>query len=85
MFTDFITSQIRTAVPVAIGASATYLAAHLGVVIDENTKTGVVTFVTATATGAYYLGARLLEHKFPKAGWLLGRPAAPTYTKAEKT
>jgi hypothetical protein len=31
-------------------------------------------------SGAYYEIVRVIETKYPKAGWLLGVPKAPTYS-----
>ena len=60
-------NMTRTAIPAIVGAVATYItkqAAH----IDPTTQA----IVFPIATTAYYAIIRLLEEKFPKAGWLLG-------------
>jgi len=68
---------VRTAIPALVGAAATYvtkISAH----IDPSTQM----IVFPIATTAYYAAIRLLEEKFPKAGWLLGAlPQAPASTK----
>ena len=71
---DFVTSLIRTYVPIIIG----YLVS-VGVLPDTMSDQATAA-ATAGIIGAYYLLARALESKFPKLGWLLGSPKAPTYT-----
>ncbi len=73
---DTIVSNIRTYVPIGVGMAATWAAKELGAEIDTEAAAGVA---VGLATGAYYTAARLLEKRWPKAGWLLGRPGAPTY------
>ncbi len=75
MFSDTIVSFIRTYVPIIVGTLATWLLT-LGVEIDSSALTGVLVSVV---TAVYYGVARLLERKYPKFGWLLGRPAEPAY------
>lgn len=75
---DFITSLIRTYVPIAVGAVASYLVTA-GIDIDANAQLGLVTFLTAVLQGVYYLLARLLEQKFPQFGFLLGSAKKPEY------
>lgn len=77
---DFITSLIRTYVPIAVGAVASYLLTA-GIEIDANAQLGLVTFLTAILQGVYYLLARLLEQKFPQLGFLLGSTKKPEYTE----
>ena len=71
---DFFTSLVRTYVPIAIG----YLVS-LGVLPDTLSDQATAA-ATAGIIGLYYLLARALEAKFPKLGWLLGSPKAPTYS-----
>lgn len=77
---DFITSLIRTYVPIAVGAVASYFLT-LGVELDANAQLGLVTFLTAVLQGVYYLLARLLEQRFPQFGFLLGSTKKPEYTE----
>jgi len=76
--TDFITSQIRTWVPIAVGAIISWLAT-LGLQIDSNTQAAIVIALTGLIQAAYYTVVRLLEKKFPKLGILLGTPKTPSY------
>lgn len=78
---DFVTSLIRTYVPIAVGALASYLLTK-GIEIDANAQLGLVTFLTAVSQGVYYLLARLLEKQFPSiGGLLLGSSKKPEYTE----
>lgn len=78
---NFVTSLIRTYVPIVVGAIASYLVTA-GIEIDANAQLGLVTFLTAVLQGAYYLAARLLEKKFPSiGGLLLGSSKKPEYTE----
>jgi len=79
---DFITSLIRTYVPIAVGAVASYFLT-LGIEVDANAQLGLVTFLTALSQGVYYLVARLLEQKFPQLGFLLGSTKKPEYTEGQ--
>lgn len=78
---NFVTSLIRTYVPIAVGAIVSFLVTS-GIEIDANAQLGLVTFLTAVLQGAYYLAARLLEKKFPSiGGLLLGSSKKPEYTE----
>lgn len=80
---DFVTSLIRTYVPIAVGAVASYLLTA-GIEIDANAQLGLVTFITALLQGVYYLVARLLERKMPSiGGLLLGSSKKPEYTEVK--
>lgn len=80
----YITSLIRTFVPVAVGALLTWLATSLKIVVDPSSQAGLITLCTAALSGLYYLLVRLLESKVPWLGVLLGVPAQPTYPAAPK-
>lgn len=68
---DVSTSIVRTYIPLIVGWIVAQLTkAHIE--IDAVTVTTVV-------TGLYYGLVRAFEAKFPKLGWLLGKPKAPTY------
>jgi hypothetical protein len=71
-------SIIRTVVPIIVGSVIAWLAAR-GVKVDEAT---ILPAVDAVVAAAYYALIRLVEDKWPKAGWLLGSPGAPTYASA---
>lgn len=79
MNSDLIVSWIRTAVPVAVGAAATWLAAHFGVVIDDNSKAAVSLAVGSVVIAVYYAVVRFAESKIPAVGWLLGVAKQPGY------
>lgn len=79
---DFITSLIRTYVPIIVGALISYLAAS-GIVIDSTATLGLVTFLTGLSQAVYYLVARILEKKFPQFGFLLGSSKKPEYTETK--
>lgn len=74
MIGDFVASLIRTYVPLLVGMLVAW-----GVLPADSSEPAIVT-LTGLASGAYYLGARLLERRWPIFGWLLGLPKAPTYT-----
>lgn len=68
------TSIVRTVVPWLVGLIGSWAAVHLGVTEDQ--LTAVLTVVLGAA---YYAAARVLEERWPQAGWLLGQPGAPSY------
>jgi len=73
--TNYGRSLIRTIVPVLVGSLIVWFAAR-GVDIDKNT---VLPAVDAIVVAAYYGVVRWVETKWPKAGWMLGVPGAPSY------
>lgn len=72
---DYIVSVVRTAAAALAGFGVTQLA-RLGIEIDGGTLNGLA---TAAGMTVYYVVARLIERKWPKAGVLLGVPKAPVY------
>lgn len=72
---DFVTSLIRTIVPIVVGFVITQ-AARIGIELDS-VSVGMI--VTSVVSGVYYTVARLLEKKNPKAGLLLGKKSTPKY------
>lgn len=74
-FADFKDSVIRTAVPLIVGYIITW-GAENGVVIDETTFAGWVTYLISIG---YYVVVRWVEQRWPQAGWLLGKAKAPVY------
>ena len=78
---DFITSQIRTWVPLLVAFIVNILGTN-GVIIPEEASAGLTAFLSALAGGVWYLVARILETKFgAKWGLLLGVPKQPEYAK----
>lgn len=76
--TDLIASLIRTYVPAVVGAVLVAIGSALDIANldtpDNRARVVGAIFVV------YYAGVRLLERKYPKAGWLLGLPKPPSYT-----
>ena len=78
MLTNYVTSLIRTIVPVVVGAVLSALARR-GLDIDQ---AEVTAWLTPLVISGYYSLARLAEIKLPQLGWLLGVPKAPGYAAA---
>ncbi len=81
-FKDLGASYIRTYVPVIIGWLLTFAAGVLDKLQDFGLNVDSAqakSAVTVAVIGLYYGAVRLLEMKFPKAGWLLGLPSQPQY------
>ena len=76
---NYVTSHIRTLVPVAVGFAITWIARTLDIVLDEETSAEVVSAYTSLAAAVYYLIVRAAAEKFPAAGKLLGVNKAPQY------
>lgn len=80
---SFVTSFIRTYVPIAVGALVSYLLT-LGISLDADAQSGLVIFLTGLTQAVYYLIARLLEKKFPQVGaLLLGSSKTPVYREVK--
>jgi hypothetical protein len=80
MFQDYITAQIRTYVPVGVGAFITWLVS-LGINVGSEAQVGLVTFGTALITALYFTAASAIQRKWPAAGlFLLGSKKSPTYS-----
>ena len=73
--TDYGRSLIRTFVPLMVGSLVAWLASR-GVKVDEST---VLPAIDVVVTAVYYGIVRWAETRWPKAGWLLGAPGAPSY------
>ena len=73
--TDYGRSLIRTIVPLLVGTLVAWLATR-GVNVDQAL---ILPAADAIFTALYYGIVRFFETKFPKAGWLLGVPGAPSY------
>lgn len=78
MTSDPIISIVRTIVPAVVGSGVAWLAAR-GVDIDGAAATALV---TTLATAGYYGAVRWAEGRWPRAGWLLGIAAPPSYYRA---
>ena len=68
---DYITSQIRTWVPVAVGALIVWAATTLGVVLDDGTSAALTAAAVGIVTSVYYAAARAVEHRWPAVGRVL--------------
>lgn len=79
MISNFMTSLIRTYVPLTVGFALTWLAATLKIVIDPQTELALGGLAVVALTAAYYWLARLLEKRWPALGFLLGKAAQPKY------
>lgn len=77
--TDWIISAIRTTVPVVVGSVAGWVAAKVGIVIDEQSQAGFVAGFTGVLIAGYYNLIRWAEQKWRWVGWLLGLAVNPTY------
>jgi len=77
---DYAVSLIRTYAPIVAGAIISWLIS-LGLDVGAEANVGLTVFLTAVATGLYYLLARLLEARWPVMGrFLLGSSRKPEYT-----
>lgn len=82
---DFVTSLIRTYVPIGVGAALTWLATTFSIVVPDDASAGLTLFIGALFTAVYYLLARAVEKAFPSLGKLLvglGAGKAPEYPPA---
>jgi hypothetical protein len=76
---NYAISLIRTWVPVAVGALASYLLVHFGLDISAGSQAAVIPPLTGGCIAVYYAGVRWVEMKWPAAGVLLGHTAKPVY------
>jgi len=83
MLTNYVTSLIRTWVPILVGYALTWLGQHFHVVLSPNTSDQLVLVAGGALSAGYYAVVRALEHRFPRLGWLLGTPAKPDYAKLQ--
>ncbi len=72
-----IIGAIRTITPMLVGWLVTALA------LPETTTQQLEGALFVIISGAYYVVARWVEERFPKAGWLLGYNAEPVYLETE--
>lgn len=83
---DFLTSLIRTWVPVGIGAFISWLATNYDVIVPEDASSSLVVGVVALVTAVYYALARAIEKAYPMLGRLLvglGAGKAPEYPSTD--
>lgn len=80
---SFVTSLIRTYVPIAVGAVVSLLLAK-GIELDPSTQAGLIVALTGVSQAVYYFLARVLERKFPQFSFLLGSSAQPRYVEPKK-
>lgn len=78
----YVTSIIRTFVPIVVGTIAAYLVAHGLPDVDEAAVEG---WLTPVLIGAYYAAIRGAEKKWPQIGWLLGKAAQVVYAAPDAT
>ena len=79
---NLIESLIRTYVPLAVGALASYLVVKYGIVVPEDITLAATVALTGAIQAAYYGAVRLLERRWPAAGVLLGKASQPDYNAA---
>lgn len=79
---SFIISQIRTFVPIIVGAFVAWLVT-VGIALDADTQAGLIVALTGLLQGLYYFIVRLLEKRWPKVGVLLGVASKPVYRALE--
>lgn len=76
---DFVLSQIRTYVPIAVGALVAWLSLK-GIQLDSSAALALGTGLGGLIAAVYYFVVRLVEKKYPQAGVLLGSTSQPVYT-----
>lgn len=82
---DFVTSLIRTWVPIGIGAFITWLATNYNIIVPDDASSSLVVGVAALVTAVYYALARGIEKAWPVFGKVLvglGAGKAPEYPAA---
>ena len=83
--TNFVTSLVRTYVPILVGSVLSFLAVKYGFAVEPDVQNQLVAGLTGVVIAAYYLLVRLLERKFPQLGVLLGSTQKPVYVEATST
>lgn len=83
--TNFVTSLVRTYVPILVGSVLSFLAVKYGFAVEPDVQNQLVAGLTGVVIAAYYLLARLLERKFPQLGVLLGSTQKPVYVEPTST
>jgi len=67
----YVTSLIRTYVPVWVGIGLTWLASRLGIVLDDDLSAGAAVVSVGLVIAVYYALARAAEERWPGLGRLL--------------
>jgi len=75
---DYSASVIRTFTAIAVG----FILGLLGSDVAGVSEAALTPAISALIGAVYHAVVRAAEHKWPKAGYLLGWPAQPTYTKS---
>lgn len=75
---SLIISIVRTFVPYLVG-----LLAVAGVQLTDADVAGLTSTLGFVFSLGYYVVVRLVEKKYPQAGWLLGAPTKPTYKEVK--
>lgn len=78
MLSNFAIAIVRTFVPILVGFVANLIARFGFHVNDAEIATEISTGVPVV----YYAVVRKAEERWPKVGWLLGKPAVPQYREA---
>jgi hypothetical protein len=76
---QFVTSIIRTVVPMAVGRLAAW-ALLAGLTLPGAAWESLEASLTVGLAAAYYAAVRALEARWPAAGWLLGVDRQPEYS-----
>lgn len=76
---NVIVANVRTFVPIAVGALLTWVAAKLGIVVDDNTRMTAAALAVTIVTAAWYYVVHAIEQEWPNVGWLFGQAALPYY------
>lgn len=80
--TDTVVSYIRTYVPAAAGSIIGWAVAN-GLPVEKSTQDSLTAVLIVAFIALWYALARVLEKRFPAAGWLLGVPRQPLYASAK--
>lgn len=81
---DFVTSLIRTYVPIVVGQFVAWLSLK-GVELDPATVVSLTATVGGLLSALYYVVIRLLEkYVNPRLGVLLGSAKKPEYVEGDK-
>jgi hypothetical protein len=83
MLTNLVASLIRTLAPMCAGLLIAWLVRQ-GVSVDDSYEQPLTEILTVAFGAVYYVVARLLERKWPVAGWMLGYPKQPDYGAAKE-
>ena len=75
---DLVNRLVRTYVPIAVGAFASWLLT-LGIELDASSQAGLVVGLTGVLQALYYTVVTIVAKKFPWAERLLGSTKKPEY------